>query len=485
MLEKPHAMRNYLITFLLLLSFFGVISPHSTSRLFYQLSQLALSSTSTLSLSLESSSALSAANFHFSRSQISMSQVPPGFIFQPTKEVLLLYYLLPKVTNKPLPSPNPVKEKDLYKDCPDKIWDELIKGQSFGNSDFFFFTKLKQIKERINRTVDAGGKWSQEDNEEVWSSDTNKKIGNRRRFSFQNDTNKSTGNKHGGWVMYEYRLKDSMLPASSGDNNRSYVLCQLRKNKTNSRKRKAQPQFQDFHSKAAFPSSSNLNQTITQASNSEPEPGDIEISGAQSYQPQPQLQDSPTDVVFPSSGAQFFQPQLQVQDSLTNCVPSSFNPASFWTTNPGLEQGEIEISGTQIQPLLQLQDPPPNSVVPSNSNCYQPVLSTTDSEYEQRDTEISVAQSQPQLQLQNTVVPSIFDPSPLFLSTTNSEHEQGKIERSGTWFQPQPGHFASYYFPIESYGAQSQPQPQTDGSDIGAVVHPYTISTGVSTGRLG
>ena len=124
-----------------------------------------------------------------------MSQVPPGFIFQPTDEVLLLDYLLPKVTNIPLPSPNAVKEEDLYKNRPDEIWDELIKGQSFGNSDIFCFTKLRHTKERIIRTVDAGGKWSQENNEEVMSSDTNKAIGNRRRFSYQKDTNKSTDRK--------------------------------------------------------------------------------------------------------------------------------------------------------------------------------------------------------------------------------------------------------------------------------------------------
>ena len=174
-----------------------------------------------------------------------MSQVPAGYVFQPSDEVLLCQYLLPKVTDKPLPFPGVVKDEfDLYQYTPDRIWDRVKGPSSLDNNDIYFFSILKKKKERISRTIDAGGTWSNEGTELVYASNNKQAIGTKRRFHYCNRDSP----QHGCWVMHEYRLDVKGSKPSSYPSN-SYVLCRLRKkdknkNTSNSRKRKSPAEFQ-------------------------------------------------------------------------------------------------------------------------------------------------------------------------------------------------------------------------------------------------
>lgn len=174
-----------------------------------------------------------------------MSQVPSGYVFQPSDEVLLYQYLLPKVTDKPLPFPGVVKDEyDLYRNTPDRIWDRVKGPSSLDNNDLYFFTILKKKNERISRIIDAGGTWSNEGSELVYTSNNKQAIGTKRRFHYCNPDSP----QHGCWVMHEYSL-DVKGSKPSSDPSNSYVLCRLRKkdkNKitSNSRKRKFPAKFQ-------------------------------------------------------------------------------------------------------------------------------------------------------------------------------------------------------------------------------------------------
>ena len=415
-----------------------------------------------------------------------MLQLPPGFIFQPSDEVLLLSYLLPKEKGEPLPCPDVVKEIDRYQMRPDEIWYKL-EGPSFGNRDRFFITKSRLPNEQIRyvRTVDGGGTWSQEEREVVYSDDTKKtSIGMKRRFSFK------SREQRGGWVLHEYRLNSSVLPSSP---HYSYVLCRLRKNidnnnnnRINCHKRKAQSELRDSHTEA-------VNQPITLVPNSKHKQGEIDISRAQTLpqlqdyeqseieksEPQSrlqtQVQDNPTNLVFPSN---FYQPfpsttnSAHEQDNIerTGAEFQSQHQDIFGTEIYGAqsqpqpqlqdyEQSEIEKSEPQSRLQTQVQDNPTNLVLPSN--VYQPFLSTTNSAHEQDEIERNEAWLQTQVQDNPT---NLVFPSSLcqpFLSTTNSAHEQDDFESA--WLQGQ-----QEFLGTEIYGAQPQPQP--DGSCISVVV---------------
>lgn len=168
-----------------------------------------------------------------------MSKVPSGYVFQPSDEVLVLQYLLPKVTGKPLPSPCIVTEFDLYGNMPpDQIW-EQFKGISLDNNDLYFFTNLKKKNERISRIIDAGGTWSNEGSDLVYTTNNKLPIGTKRRFHYDNPGSP----QHGCWVMHEYSLDVKGSKPSSDPTNSSHVLCRLRK-KSNFRKRKLPEQLQ-------------------------------------------------------------------------------------------------------------------------------------------------------------------------------------------------------------------------------------------------
>lgn len=203
---------------------------------------------------------------------ITSPQVPPGYLFQPSDEVLVRNYLHPKVTGGTLPCQGVVIDYDLYgNEHPHQIWEKFKNPALDETVDLYFFTGLKKKKNRISRTIKAGGTWSNEASEVVYSRNTNQPIATKRRFHYENKNSQ----QHGCWIMHEYSLEVEgsvpLLTSSdrSSSSSPSYVLCRMRKNEQNnntdttSRRRKRsqpQPQVQNSNIDAVVSLSLNLEQ---------------------------------------------------------------------------------------------------------------------------------------------------------------------------------------------------------------------------------
>ncbi|XP_027364303.1 NAC domain-containing protein 2-like [Abrus precatorius] len=147
--------------------------------------------------------------------------------FKPTDDELIRLFLYNKVHGKPLPSDATILEYDLYGDKnPWEIWEAFAGSNSYSGKDLYFFTTHKkkfQNGSRLVRTIGKGS-WEGEDvGKEVVASDTNQRIGIKKRFRFE----KSGTHHDGAWIMHEYSL-DSSLSSDTSANN--YVLCRFRKN---------------------------------------------------------------------------------------------------------------------------------------------------------------------------------------------------------------------------------------------------------------
>ena len=141
--------------------------------------------------------------------------LPLGFISRPHQRELLEYYLLRKVTGKPLPSNNPVKDIHVYGDP--KIWTKLF--QSSGMQTLYFYAKLTKKKEkgkRVMRAAEFGTlraqkdvkvyDYNDEDDEEMrdgFNQKEQRHIGSKRTFTF---VAKKGFFPNARWTMHEYRL---------------------------------------------------------------------------------------------------------------------------------------------------------------------------------------------------------------------------------------------------------------------------------------
>ena len=149
------------------------------------------------------------------------SLIPVGYVFCPTEEELLGYYLYSKVLGEQA-SPLVLPVIDLYTQEPSQIWQQC---RGVDNQDIYFFTTLQKKKSRIIRKVGAnGGTWSGENKpQQVFSSIIdNLLLGTMKRFRYE----KSQVKEDCTWIMYEYTLNPSILPEGWHD---SYVLCMIRK----------------------------------------------------------------------------------------------------------------------------------------------------------------------------------------------------------------------------------------------------------------
>nr|POE88662.1 nac domain-containing protein 26 [Quercus suber] len=119
--------------------------------------------------------------------------LPPGFIFHPHQRGLLEYYLLKKVTGKPLPSNNPVKDIDVY--CDPKVWTKLF--QSTGIQTLYFYTKLTKRKEKGKRVVRATefGIWRAQKDVKVFDHDHNDEDDEEGRDGFNKKEQRHIGSK--------------------------------------------------------------------------------------------------------------------------------------------------------------------------------------------------------------------------------------------------------------------------------------------------
>ena len=141
--------------------------------------------------------------------------LPLGFISRTHQRDLLEYYLLRKVTGKPLPSNNPVKDIHVYGDP--KIWTKLF--QSSGMQTLYFYAKLTKKKEKGKRVMRAAEfgilraqkdvkvyDYNDEDDEEVrdgFNQKEQRHIGSKRTFTF---VAKKGFFPNARWTMHEYRL---------------------------------------------------------------------------------------------------------------------------------------------------------------------------------------------------------------------------------------------------------------------------------------
>ncbi|KAJ6777965.1 putative proteinC TRANSCRIPTION FACTOR-LIKE PROTEIN [Salix koriyanagi] len=156
-------------------------------------------------------------------------EMPSGWIFAPSDEVLVIHYLSKKSKNEPLPCPYAVLECDLYGREPNEIWKEFggdrLKGKIDLDVGLFFFTRLKKKggshgSSRIDRSVgNNDGTWHEDRSlRRIVCTETKKIIGSKRRFTYR--SNRSHNRGRVSWHMFEISL-----PGNSSD----HVVCQLKR----------------------------------------------------------------------------------------------------------------------------------------------------------------------------------------------------------------------------------------------------------------
>lgn len=153
---------------------------------------------------------------------MAMTSLPPGYRFHPTDVELTVYYLKRKLLGKNLRC-NAVTDIDLYKFAP---WDlpEKASLQSGDLEWYFFCTRDRKysIGSRTNRSTEAGyWKATGKDRPVVYNSRT---VGMKRTLVFH--LGKPPRGNRTDWVMYEYRLVESEIPASDVKLD-DCVLCKI------------------------------------------------------------------------------------------------------------------------------------------------------------------------------------------------------------------------------------------------------------------
>ncbi|CAM8889686.1 unnamed protein product [Rhodiola kirilowii] len=159
-------------------------------------------------------------------------QFPAGFRFHPSDEELIVYYLQPKVTSRPLPA-SVIAEIDLYKYHP---W-ELPQKALFGKDEFYFFSPRDRKYPngfRPNRAA-ASGYWKATGTDKaILTSSGSKTIGVKKALVFYVGRPPTKTD----WMMDEYRLPETMIhPSRSKRTMRldDWVLCRVRQKANNTK----------------------------------------------------------------------------------------------------------------------------------------------------------------------------------------------------------------------------------------------------------
>eukprot|EP01018_Ginkgo_biloba_P025940 Gb_02849 [translate_table: standard] len=154
--------------------------------------------------------------------------LPPGFRFHPTDEELVVHYLKRKVSSSPLPV-SIITDIDLYKFDP---WDLPGKAKArFGEQEgewYFFSPRERKYPNggRPNRAA-ASGYWKATGTDKPIFCGTTK-AGVKKALVFYKGR-PPNGTKT-GWIMHEYRLIDSALPAKPYSMRLDdWVLCRIYK----------------------------------------------------------------------------------------------------------------------------------------------------------------------------------------------------------------------------------------------------------------
>ncbi|KAH7839950.1 hypothetical protein Vadar_010592 [Vaccinium darrowii] len=175
--------------------------------------------------------------------------VPRGYLFMPTDEELLVFYLGRKSKGLPLPC-DIVIERDMY-GVHDKAPWQVFKDEDpwkisktrddKGNivktegTIYVFTTLIKASKNRIARTAGCGVWHAETALEKVWD-DHGRVIGYKRMMCFQ-ITNESgmtdRSERKGHWIMHEY----SLCGGNTDESRVEYVLCRIKRDDSKSTKK--------------------------------------------------------------------------------------------------------------------------------------------------------------------------------------------------------------------------------------------------------
>ncbi|XP_071723499.1 NAC domain-containing protein 2-like [Rutidosis leptorrhynchoides] len=193
------------------------------------------------------------------------SSLPPGFVFQPSEQELLRYFLFPMVTNGFAYLP----ELDFYGGSIEvpEIWEKhgglALEEESIGREgdlDIYLFTFLKRkssnssttttkkSKKSTNgsakfnyiRTVGTG-KWEGENAfKPVFDDDHDnnmprRQLGSKKRFRYVNPKKRELD---GEWSMMEFNLEGSYLLHEFPNLRTDIVLCRIRKKKNSKSKKR-------------------------------------------------------------------------------------------------------------------------------------------------------------------------------------------------------------------------------------------------------
>ncbi|KAK4264737.1 hypothetical protein QN277_025870 [Acacia crassicarpa] len=151
--------------------------------------------------------------------------LPPGFIFSPTDEELVLHFLYPKSFLLPF-HPNIIPDLDLSLFHPSQLNGKAL----LSGNQYYFFTKYKK------KRGTESGYWKKEIGvtESVVSADAGKKVGIKKYLVFNNG--EAPHGTETSWLMQEYHL------CTCGFNTRGtqkpdktkWVLCRVYEKKRDS-----------------------------------------------------------------------------------------------------------------------------------------------------------------------------------------------------------------------------------------------------------
>ncbi|XP_054804577.1 NAC domain-containing protein 104-like [Prosopis cineraria] len=155
--------------------------------------------------------------------------LPPGFLFSPTDEELVLHFLYPKASLLPC-HPNIIPDLDLSLSQPFQLNGKAL---SSGNQ-FYFFTKYKK------KRATESGYWKKIGVTESVVSAAGKKVGIKKYLVFNNG--EAPHDTETSWVMQEYHLCSSGSHNTSRINTRGtpkpdaseWVLCRVYEKKRGS-----------------------------------------------------------------------------------------------------------------------------------------------------------------------------------------------------------------------------------------------------------
>ncbi|KAJ6372407.1 hypothetical protein OIU76_026826 [Salix suchowensis] len=154
---------------------------------------------------------------------------PPGYRFKPKDQELILYYLLNKIKNRPLPS-NGIHEVTLYRYNPETLTENY---EPYGEKEWYFLTPRDRKYPKGDRPNRAAGdgywKATGADKDVIYARQV---IGSKKTLVFYRG--KSPGGVKTNWIMREYRASNSDGAPQRANNAMrldDWVLCRIHNKK--------------------------------------------------------------------------------------------------------------------------------------------------------------------------------------------------------------------------------------------------------------